>query len=215
MVSSAGAKILPKNTTLIIKDTSEFDNNNHFVWYHVTIADSKITGYISSAYVKKWFATPTVNTVDNNDTSISGTAPANSTIQIMNGTKKIGTTTANTSGKFIAKIAKQKAKTKLTVTFKDQLNTPIPSVIKTVIDKTPPIRPTINTIKKTTKIVTGKTEAYASVQVKFGSQKPILGKANKDGKYTIRIRPQKVGTNVYVTATDAAKNSSETKTTVK
>ena len=170
--SSTGAKILPKNTTLIIKDTSEFDNNNHFVWYHVTIADSKITGYISSAYVKKWFATPTVNMVDNNDTSISGTAPANSTIQIMNGTKKIGTTTANTSGKFIAKIAKQKAKTKLTVTFKDQLNTSIPSVIKTVIDKTPPIRPTINTIKKTTKIVTGKTEAYASVQVKFGSQRP-------------------------------------------
>ena len=56
----------------------------------------------------------------------------------MNGKKEIGSTTANTSGKFIAKIAKQKAKTKLTVTFKDQLNTPIPSVTKTVIDKTPP-----------------------------------------------------------------------------
>ena len=29
---------------------------------------------------------------------------------------------------------------------------PIPSVIKTVIDNTPPIRPTINTINKTTKM---------------------------------------------------------------
>ena len=66
------------------------------------------------------------------------------------------------------KIAKaQKAKTKLTVTFKDQLNTPIPSVTKTVIDKTAPKKPTINTIKKTTKIVTGKTEAICNCSVKI------------------------------------------------
>ena len=68
----------------------------------------------------------------------------------MNGQEEIGSTTANTSGKFIAKIDKQKAKTKLTVTFKDPLNTPIPSVTKTVIDNTPPKKPTISTIKKTT-----------------------------------------------------------------
>ena len=80
---------LPKNTTLIINGTFKYDNNNQFVWYPVTIADSKMKGYISSAYIKKKLAAPTVNTVDNNDTSISGTAPAKSTIQIMSGKKTI------------------------------------------------------------------------------------------------------------------------------
>ena len=108
-----------------------------------------------------------VNTVDDNDTSVSGTAPAKSTILIMNGKKRLVALTANTSGKFIAKIAKQKAKTKLTVTFKDPLNTTIPSVTIKVIDKTAPKKPTISTIKKTTKIVTGKTEAKCNCSVKI------------------------------------------------
>ena len=215
--SSTDAKILPKNTTLIIKDTSEFDNNNYFVWYHVTTADSKMTGYISSAYVKKWFATPTVNMVDNNDTSISGTAPAKSTIKIMSGKKTIGTTTANMSGKFIVKIAKaQKAGTKLTITVTDQLNTPIPSVTKTVIDKTAPTKPTFNTITKKTQIVTGKTEPNATVELKFGNKSKVYrDTADKKGKFTISIKPQKTGTNVYITVKDTANNIYTTKAKVK
>ena len=111
-----GAQKLPKGTRLIISGTIDYDNNNQFVWYPVTSAtDSKVKGYISSAYITK---TTSVNDVDNNDTSISGTAPANATIQIMNGKKKISSAIANSSGKFIAKITKQKATTKLTVTFR-------------------------------------------------------------------------------------------------
>ncbi len=134
----------------------------------------------------------------------------------MNGKKKIGSATSNSSGKFIVKIAKQKAGTKLTVTFKDQLNATSPSKTVTVIDKTAPKSPTIGTIKKTTKIVTGKTEAYAKVQLKFGTKTTYSGTADKYGNFKITIKPQKSGTNVYVTAKDTAKNTSKvTKTKVK
>ena len=119
--------------------------------------------------------TATVKTIADNHKSISGTAPANSTILIMNGKKEIGSTTANTSGKFIKKLTKPlKAKTKLTITFKDSLNTPIPSVTKTVQDKTAPKKPTMSPITKTTTVVTGKTEPGATVELKFGSGAKLL-----------------------------------------
>lgn len=213
--TSTGAQKLSKNTTLIIDGPLQYDNNNYFVWYPVTTADSKLTGYISSAYISKKI-TATVRTITDHDTSVSGTAPANSTIQIMNGSKMIGSTTTNASGKFIAKINKQKAKTKLTVTIKDSLNTPIPSITKTVIDKTAPKKPTISTIRKTTKIVTGKTEPGATVELKFGSGTKIYrDTANKSGAFKITIKPQKTGTNVYITVRDAANNTCKTKTKVK
>ena len=216
ITTSTGAKKLAKNTTLIISDTFKYDNNNQFVWYPVKTADSKLEGYISSAYITKKQTTPSIKAVDDNDTSISGTAPAKATIKIMRGKTKIGSVTANSSGKFIVKISKQKAGTKLTVTYKDGLNTPIPSKTVKVIDKTAPKSPTVHTIKKTSKTVTGKTEAYATVQLKFGSRTSYSGKANKYGTFKISIKPQKAGTNVYVTAKDTAKNTSKvTKTKVK
>ncbi len=210
--TSAVIKELDKNTILTINGPFKYDNKHQFVWYPVTVDDSKVKGYISSAYIAN---APTVKTVGDNDTSVSGTAPAKSTILIMNGQEEIGSTTAKTSGKFIAKIDKQKAKTKLTVTFKDPLNTTIPSVTITVNDNTPPKKPTISTIKKTTKSVTVKTEPNATVQLKFGSKTIPSKKTNKYGKFTFTIKPQKTGTNVYVTATDAANNTSKTKTKVK
>ena len=56
ITTSTGAKKLAKNTTLIINDTFKYDNNNQFVWYPVTIEDSKVKGYISSAYITKKLA---------------------------------------------------------------------------------------------------------------------------------------------------------------
>lgn len=217
ITTSIGAQQLAKNTTLIINGPFKYDNNNQFVWYPVVSAtNSKIAGYISSAYITKKLDAPTVKIVDNNDTSISGTAPAKVTIQIIKGKTKISSATTNTSGKFTVKITKQKAGTKLTVTFKDSLNTTSPSKTVTVIDKTAPNPPAIDTIKRTSKIVTGKTEAYATIQLKFGSRTVYLGKANNYGTFKIPIKSQKTGTNVTVTATDAAKNSSTaTKTKVK
>lgn len=203
-------KELNKNTILTINGPFEYDNknNNQFVWYPVTIEGSKIKGYISSAYITK---AATVHAVDNNDTSVSGIAPAKSTILIMNGKTRIGSITANTSGIFNAKMNKpQKAGTKLTITFKDPLNTPIPLVTVTVIDKTAPKPPVINPIKKTSKVVTGKTEAYALVHLKVGGKTLPGKKADKYGIFKISIKPLKAGTYVTATAIDAAKNTSKT-----
>lgn len=55
--TSSVAKSLPINTTLIIEGNFLYDQSltsiNQFVWYPVKTKDQKLTGYISSAYIKK------------------------------------------------------------------------------------------------------------------------------------------------------------------
>lgn len=202
---------LEKDTILTITGPFKYDtdtnNRKQYVWYPVSIDGSKVKGFISSAYIAN---ASTVNKVDDNDISISGTAPAKSTIKIMNGKKTIGTTPTTTSGKFIVEIAKPlKAKTKLTVTVKDSLNTPIPPITVSVKDETAPKPPVINPIKKNTKVVTGKTEAYATVHLKIGNKTMPGSKAKKNGEFRIPLTTLKAGTYVTATATDAAKNKSK------
>jgi len=206
-------KTLTKNTTLIINGTFKYDlytnKQNQFVWYTVQTADKKLTGYISSAYITKKIAKPSVNTIDDNDTYLSGKAAANAIVEIKRNNKKFKSTKANSNGNFKVKIGVQKAGTSLTITFKNEFNATSPAKTVTVVDKTPPAKPTISTIKKTTKTVTGKAEAYATIQLKV--KQKIIGskKADKSGKYTIKITPQKSGTTVTATATDKAGNKSK------
>ncbi|MFJ8266499.1 Ig-like domain-containing protein [Peribacillus asahii] len=204
---------LKENTTLIINGTFKYDlsatSQNQFVWYPVQTADKKLTGYISSAYITKKIDKPSVNTIDDNDTYLSGKAAANAIVEIKRNNKKFKSAKANADGNFKVKIGVQKAGTSLTVTYKNEFNATSPATTVTVVDKTPPATPTISTIKKTTKTVTGKTEAYATIQLKV--KQKVIGsrKADKSGKYTIKITPQKSGTTVTATATDKAGNKSK------
>jgi hypothetical protein len=71
--------------------------------------------------------------VDDNDVSLSGKVPfANVMIQIMNGTLPVGSTVADATGNFKAKIPAQKAGTNLTVTYKDKLNKLSPATVTVV-----------------------------------------------------------------------------------
>ncbi|USK71815.1 Ig-like domain-containing protein [Peribacillus asahii] len=211
--TSANGDALTENTTLIINGTFKYDlsatSQNQFVWYPVQTADQKLAGYISSAYITKKIDKPSVDTIDDNDTYLSGKAEANAIVEIKRNNKKFKSTKANANGNFKVKIGVQKAGTSLTVTFKNEFNATSPEKTVTVVDKTPPTTPSISTIKKTTKTVTGKTEAYATIQLKV--KQKVIGsrKADKSGKYTIKITPQKSGTTVTATATDKAGNKSK------
>ncbi|WP_160725259.1 Ig-like domain-containing protein [Bacillus sp. USDA818B3_A] len=202
-------KYLEKNTTLIINGDFTYDQNigslNQFVWYPVKTADQKLVGYIPSAYITRKLDSPVVNPVDDNDLVVSGKAPANAIVKIMNGTKLIGSAKADSTMSFKAPIPVQKAGTKLTISYKDNLNTQSPSVTKTVTDKTGPIAPAVNSVTNKSAYVSGKTEANATVIVTIAG-KAYSKKLDGTGIFKVTIPVQNAGTKFTVVAKDSLGN---------
>jgi len=207
--TSTSLKELAKNTTLIINGDFKYDQDiskeNQFVWYPVKTEDQKLVGYIPSAYIIKKLESPVVSPVDDNDAAVSGKAPANAIVKIMNGTTLIGSTPANTTGSFKAPIPVQKAGTKLTITYKDKLNALSPSVTITVADKTAPTAPTVNSVTNKSAEISGKTEANATVTVTIAG-KAYSQKADGNGMFKLLIPVQNAGVTISVSAKDSAGN---------
>ncbi|MCM2532865.1 Ig-like domain-containing protein [Neobacillus pocheonensis] len=207
--SSSASSILAKSTTLIIEGNFVYDQSftseNQFVWYPVKTADLKLAGYISSAYIMKKLDFPSVNPVDDNDVSLSGKAPANVSIQIMNGTTLIGNTVADANGYYKAVIPAQKAGTQLSVAYKDKLNTLSPATSIIVVDKTAPLAPIVNMVTNKSGELSGKTEANATIIVAIAG-KAYSAKADVNGNYKVVIPIQNTGTTISVTAKDNAGN---------
>lgn len=162
-------------------------------------------------------AKPKVNKVDNNDKTVTGKAEANCTVTVKVGSKKIGSVKATSKGTFTAKIAIQRAGTKVSVSAKDSSGNVSGTTTVTVADVVPPNKPTINKVDSNDKAVTGKAEASSTVTVKAGSKTLGSAKASSKGIYSIKIKAQKKGTVLTVTAKDKAGNVSNkaTKTVVK
>ncbi|WP_430487554.1 Ig-like domain-containing protein [Priestia flexa] len=156
-------------------------------------------------------AKPIVNQVDDNDKVITGKAEANSTVTVNVGKNRIGYVKASSNGSFSVSIPVQKAGTTLNVTAKDAAgNVSSLSYVKVVkADVTPPAKPTVNKVKETDKVVTGKAEANSTVTVNVGKNRLGYAKANSKGVYSVKIAAQKKGTLLNVTAKDAAGNVSK------
>ncbi|WP_350302201.1 Ig-like domain-containing protein [Peribacillus frigoritolerans] len=153
---------------------------------------------------------PTVNTVYDNATVISGKAESSAKVYAMVGSKKIGEATAK-NGAYTIKIAKQKAGTSISVYATDTSVNKSGSKTVKVIDKTPPSTPTVNTVYDNATVISGKAESSAKVYAMVGSKK--IGEATaKNGAYTIKIAKQKAGTSISVYATDTSVNKSGSKT---
>jgi cell wall-associated protease len=159
--------------------------------------------------LSKQAAAPKVNTIDDNDKTIQGTAQPGVTIVALNGSRLLGKTKADRKGKFVIKIAPQKAKTVVSVYAETAYGVRSSVVKKVVLDKTPPKAPKVNSVTGRSKQVTGKTEAYAKVTVKADGK--TLGKAtaSKTGTFRVQIKAQKAGTLLKVYATDRAGNTSK------
>lgn len=154
---------------------------------------------------------PTVSKVYSTSTKVTGKAEANSKIIILYKNKSFGTATTNKKGQYSVTIKKQKPGVILYVIATDKAGNKSKATKVTVIDKTPPSVPTVNTIKSSTVKVTGKAEPGAKVYVKVG--KKIIGSATvaKKGNYSIKIKKQKKGTVLYVYAKDKAGNIGKAK----
>lgn len=144
-------------------------------------------------------------------TMLSAVAEKDSTVVVMNGRKKIGQVTSN-STKFSIPVPKQKAGTKLKVYVYDQVKQKSPATDVVVMDKTAPAAPTINKVTKRSQSISGHSEPNATVYVYVGKKKIVSGRANKNGIYGFVIKPLKSGTILTVYAVDAAKHKSKSTT---
>ncbi|MFE4238740.1 S8 family serine peptidase [Peribacillus butanolivorans] len=160
---------------------------------------------------------PTVNSVGDNTTKVTGKAEAGSTVAVKMGSTALGKAKSNSSGNFtVTMTKKQKAGKVLSVTATDKAGNTSSVKTVTVADKTAPSIPSVNTVTTKTTKVTGKAEANSTVYVK--ASKKVIGtaKATSKGTFSIKIPKQKAGKNLYIYAKDKAKNvSASKKVTVK
>ncbi|MED4206939.1 Ig-like domain-containing protein [Neobacillus mesonae] len=159
-------------------------------------------------------AAPKVNQIGDNHKSISGKAEAYSKITIKNGSKSFATANADKNGNFKLAIKPLKAGTKLYFTAADKSKNLSKTTTVTVVDKTPPALK-VNNVYKTSKYVSGKTEANVEITVKVGSKTLAKGKANSKGNFKLKIKSQKKNTILTVTAKDRAGNTKQVKVKVK
>ncbi|WP_149022995.1 Ig-like domain-containing protein [Listeria floridensis] len=153
---------------------------------------------------------PTVAPISDVDTLVTGKTSPNASVKVMNGNNTLAEGITNANGDFSIVIPKQKAGTVLSILALIDTTTSDATVV-TVSDKTPPNAPSVNSVKEKDTIITGKTEANATIQISINGNKIAEGKADASGQFSVNISSQKEGTILSVTATDAAGNTSVVK----
>ncbi|MFD9624667.1 Ig-like domain-containing protein [Peribacillus muralis] len=154
---------------------------------------------------------PSVNTVYDHATSITGKAETHAKVYAGVGNKKIGEATSK-SGSYTMKISKQKAGTSIAVYAIDASGNKSAGKTVKVVDKTAPPVPTVNKITSKTVTVSGKSEKGASIYMYNGSKKIGQGVVDRRGNYKVKIKAQKKGSSVAVYAQDKSGNKSKSKT---
>ncbi|WP_277714277.1 S8 family peptidase [Bacillus atrophaeus] len=149
-----------------------------------------------------------VNQVKDNQQKVKGSAKEGTKIEVVSGTKTLGTATAGADGTYQVKIPLQKKNTVLHVKgTKGKAETSIKTVVK---EGQPPAKPEVGSVTVNDTAVTGKASANANIKVMDKSKKGLASaKADSKGKFSVKIAKQKAGTVLYVTATDTTKKESE------
>jgi subtilisin family serine protease len=155
---------------------------------------------------------PIVNVIDDNDLTITGTADANVTISVIYNSIVVATGKANAEGRYSIQITPQKAGSVLTVSAEDAVGTQSEVTSITVLDRTAPILPKVNTIDDNDTKISGMTEANANIVVKNNGKTIATGNADSKGAFSIKIAKPKAGTVLIVSAIDHSGNVSLTST---
>ncbi|MBP0726554.1 bifunctional 2',3'-cyclic-nucleotide 2'-phosphodiesterase/3'-nucleotidase [Bacillus sp. RG28] len=179
----------------------------------VTDADS-IWGQYSISLDSTPLTSPVVGAIGDKDLVISGKSKVYAKVDVYNDDNLIVSGNSNSEGLFSLSIPKQKAGTILTVFATDLSGNKSEGTTVVVKDQTAPVKPTVAKIEPLSKVITGKTEANATVTVKAGSKVLVTGKANDKGLFTLPIKQQNLGTVLTITAKDKAGNVSGATTVV-
>ncbi|CAK6471604.1 hypothetical protein BFRIG_01345 [Peribacillus frigoritolerans] len=200
-----------KNSAFSIKIAKQKAGTTILI-YAVDVAKNKSSSKSVKVIDKTAPSIPSVNTVYDYSTSITGKAETNAKVYAVVGTKTIGEATSK-SGSYSMKISKQKAGTSIVVYAKDASGNKSSSKTVKVLDKTAPPVPTVNKITSKTVTVTGKSEKGASIYIYNGSKKIGQGVVDSRGNYKVKIKAQKKGSTIKVYAQDKSGNKSKSKTT--
>ncbi|SFB19686.1 MULTISPECIES: Ig-like domain-containing protein [unclassified Bacillus (in: firmicutes)] len=152
----------------------------------------------------------TVNPITDQSLEVTGKAEAETIVTIQAG-DKVYSALADAKGYFMVPIDLQVAGTKLTISATNNNGSEVKELI--VADVTAPEAPQVEEITETSEEVRGSTEGGAEITFEIGSDH-YKGVADEKGDFIVPIPLQKAGTQIVVTSTDKAGNTSEATTTV-
>ncbi|KAA1036910.1 hypothetical protein ERX35_010290 [Macrococcus equipercicus] len=152
-------------------------------------------------------STPTISTITNTSTKITGKAKSDSTVKALVNNKVIGTAKAK-YGTYSIAISKLPASAKV-VLYSDYKGVKSTAVTTTVLDKVAPSPATVNKMTTRSISVSGKGEKYAIVEIYKGKSKYATGKVSSKNTYSIKVAKQKRGTVLTVYLKDKAGNKSK------
>lgn len=156
---------------------------------------------------------PSMNTVTNKASSVTGKTEAYATVTVVIAGKTFrGRGKADKYGNYKVTIPVQNAGTKFSVTAKDIKGNGSKARIITV-SRVAPNLPTVNKVTYKSSTVTGKTEKYATITIKIGTKK-YSKKANASGNVKVKIPKQRAGKKLYVYAKDSKGKISATRTVI-
>ncbi|MFD2618626.1 Ig-like domain-containing protein, partial [Terrilactibacillus laevilacticus] len=196
--------------TFTVKLKSKHKAGTTLVAYATDKSKNQSSGTTFKVVDKTAPSKPTIYTMGDNQTTISGKAEVGSIITIKSGNSVIGYTTTSSKGTFTVKLkSKHKAGTTLVAYATDKSKNQSSGTTFKVVDKTAPGTPTINKVTYKSTTVTGKAEKGATVYLYNGSK--YLGKAtvNSKGTYSIKIKKQKKNSTLKVLVKDKAGNKSK------
>ncbi|MEH6938285.1 immunoglobulin-like domain-containing protein [Bacillus sp. JJ664] len=211
--SSSDASVIKEDGTVI---RPYFEDGNRSIILTATISKGKasMTKEFSLSVLKRNYVETTINSIDDNDTTISGTAQQDAKITVKNKDSIVATGKVDSEGKYVIQISPQKAGTVLTIQVQGMTGYQ-KTLSTTVLDRTAPNAPIIDTVDNNDNDITGTTEANASIIIKKNDEIIATGKADSKGAYRIKISKQKEGTVLSVYAKDSEGNqSAAAKTTV-
>ncbi|WP_157075946.1 Ig-like domain-containing protein [Neobacillus fumarioli] len=158
---------------------------------------------------------PIVHDVVDKDTTVTGQAEAGSKVEITANGTLIGSNITGTDGRFVVPIPVQKAGTELVITAIDQAGNRSQPTTTVVKDVTPPSKPVVNDVTDKDTKVTGTAEAGSVVEIKVNGKGIGTAVTGPDGKFTVKLAGALAsGTQLSVTATDAAGNISKATTVI-
>jgi len=211
-VKNSSRKIIASGT---VNDEGDFSikipKQKEYTTLYVTVLD----GYKESSETKVVVAdviapnAPKANAISDLSTTITGTAEAGSNVTAKVNGRQIAAAKSNTKGQFTLKIKKQKAGSTVSVTAKDAAGNTSKGTNLKVSDKTPPAAPKAKTISDASTAISGTTEANAYVMAKVKGKQIAAIKANTKGQFSLKVKKQKAGSTVILTAKDAAGNTSK------
>ncbi|PFH87760.1 Ig-like domain-containing protein [Bacillus sp. AFS088145] len=216
--SSSDSSVIKEDGT-IIRPTYEDGDKTVILTATISKGNDKTTKEFNLTVTHKEDHTapgaPIIITIGDNDAVLTGKTEPNATITVKISDKVIASGKADSNGTYQIQIGKQKAGTILSVSVSDKAGNESATSKTTVLDRTAPNVPVINTIGDNGAVLTGKAEANATVSVKIGNNVIGSGKADSNGSYKIQVGKLRAGTILSVTAKDQAGNESgASKTTV-